>query len=203
MAIAIIDAGLGNPRSVQNMIRRAGGEAVVTRDPADIRAADKLVLPGVGHYAHGMESLLKHGLLEDLNWFALDARRPVLGICLGAQLLGMGSEEGPDVAGLGWLRMSCRRFPALPGLRIPQMGWNEIDTVQDCLLLRENLPDRRFYFVHSYYMDCEDPGLVVARTHYGLDYASVVQHGNIYGTQFHPEKSHRFGLALLKAFVEI
>lgn len=185
------------------MIRKAGGEAILTRNPAEIRAAAKLVLPGVGHFAHGMESLHGHGLVDDLNWFALEARRPVLGICLGSQLLGIDSEEGPDVPGLGWLPLHCRRFPALPGLRIPQMGWNELDIVRDCPLLHGPLPDRRFYFVHSYYMDCDDPQIVVARAHYGIDYACVVRSENIFGTQFHPEKSHKFGLALMKAFVEL
>ncbi|MGD9601766.1 MAG: imidazole glycerol phosphate synthase subunit HisH [Gammaproteobacteria bacterium] len=201
--IAVIDVGLGNPRSVQNMIRKAGGEAVITRVPSEIRAAEKLVLPGVGHFAHGMESLHRHGLVEELTRFALDLGRPVLGICLGAQLLGFGSEEGPGVGGLGWLPLHCRRFPSLPGLRIPQMGWNEIEIVRENALLREALPERRFYFVHSYYMECDDPEIVVARAHYGLDYACVVHRGNIYGTQFHPEKSHKFGLALMKAFVEL
>jgi glutamine amidotransferase len=199
--IVIVDYGVGNLLSVQNMLRKAGGEAVVSGDVAQILTADKLLLPGVGHFDHGMKMLNASGLREPLDRFALEMRRPVLGICLGAQILGLGSEEG-EAPGLGWIDMYCKRLAALPGLRVPHMGWNRINQCKPSPLLDGMDEGARFYFVHSYYMNCADPTDVLATALHSVEFTCAVQRGNIAGTQFHPEKSLRHGLALMRAFVE-
>lgn len=200
--IVIVDYGIGNLRSVSNMLRKVGAVATVSSDPADVRVADKLVLPGVGHFDQGMRMLRRSGLREAIDEFSLEARKPVLGICLGAQILGKGSEEGTE-PGLGWIDMVCRRIPGSSELRVPHMGWNHVTLCRPCPLFREAGPGTRYYFAHSYYMECADPEDVVATTRYGIELACAVQHGNIYGTQFHPEKSLRHGMALLRAFADL
>lgn len=200
--IVVVDYGVGNLRSVSNMFRKAGAEAVISGEPAVIAAAEKLLLPGVGHFDHGMKMLHQAGLREALDEFALGARKPVLGICLGAQILGNGSEEG-KAPGLSWIDMVCHRLPASPGLRVPHMGWNQLDVKRPCALFPAMHDDTRYYFVHSYHMDCADENDIVATTRHGIEFTCVVQRGNIYGTQFHPEKSLRHGLAVMKAFADL
>ncbi len=197
--IVIVNYGVGNLRSVENMGRKAGFLCKISSDPLEIKAADKLILPGVGNFGHGMDMLRSSGLLEALNWVALEARRPVLGICLGGQIIGKTSEES-DRPGLGWLDMVCKRFPQADGFAVPRMGWSHIDLVRRCPLFPDVGADDRYYFVHSYYMVCAERADVVAESEHSVRYACVVNHDNIYGTQFHPEKSHRFGLALFRAF---
>lgn len=196
--IVIVDYGVGNLRSVENMGRKAGLACKISSDAAEVAAADKLILPGVGNFGHGMDMLRASGLVEPLDRFALEARRPVLGICLGGQIVGRASEEA-DRPGLGWIDMACRRFPPRDGFAVPRMGWSEIELKRPCPLFPER-SEARFYFVHSYYMECADPADVVAETEHSLRYACAVNRGNIYGVQFHPEKSHRFGLELFRAF---
>ncbi len=198
--IVIVDYGVGNLSSVSNMLRKAGGDVLVSRDPADVLAADKLLLPGVGHFAHGMKMLNASGLRDAVDRFALELRRPVLGICLGAQILGKGSEEG-DAPGLGWIDMACRKLPAMPGIRVPHMGWNQITRKKSSPLLDGMGEDARFYFVHSYRMECAHAEDVLATAVHGVEFTCAVQRGNIMGTQFHPEKSLRHGLALMQSFV--
>lgn len=200
--IVIVDYGVGNLRSISNMLRKVGAPARVSHDPAEIAAADKLLLPGVGHFDHAMRMLRQTGLQDCLDRFALESRRPVLGICLGAQILGKGSEEG-DASGLGWLDMECRRLPETEEHRVPHMGWNQIALRRDCALFPDLQPDSRYYFAHSYYMECTDPADAVAVTRHGLEFTCVVQRDNIFGTQFHPEKSLRHGLAVLRAFAAL
>jgi len=171
--------------------------------PAVIADASRLILPGVGHFAHGMQRLRAAGLIDPLERFVRESRRPVLGICLGAQILGRGSDEAPGVAGLGWIGMECRRFVDVPGLPVPHMGWNTVDVVRRCPLFRDDDASRRFYFVHSFHMVCDSGESVLGRTGYGISFASVVGQDNVLGTQFHPEKSHRYGLALLSAFAAL
>lgn len=200
--IVIVDYGVGNLLSVSNMLRKVGAEARISREPAEVLAADKLLLPGVGHFDHGMRMLNTSGLREAIDRFALELRRPVLGICLGAQILGNGSEEG-DAPGLGWIEMECRRLPASPGVRVPHMGWNRITQKKPSPLLDGLAPDARYYFVHSYCMHCAVATDVLATATYGVEFTCAVERGNIFGTQFHPEKSLRHGLALMHAFVKL
>jgi len=200
--IAIADYGVGNLMSVSNMLKKAGADVRITNEPKCILDAEKILLPGVGHFDHGMKMLNASGLREAIDHYALELKRPVLGICLGAQILGNGSAEG-DSPGLGWIDMTCHRFKSMPGIRIPHMGWNQITCKKTSPLFDYVQEDARFYFVHSYCMQCADSNDVLATTLHGVEFTSAVQRGNIFGTQFHPEKSLRHGLALIKAFVEL
>jgi glutamine amidotransferase len=146
-----------------------------------------------------MKNLRASGLIPILERRVLEENTPLLGICVGAQMLGKGSEEGVE-PGLGWIDMQVRRFPALPDLRVPHMGWNEVRAASSHYLVRELEGDARFYFVHSYYMEPADPGDVLLRADYGVGFAAGIAHGNVAGVQFHPEKSHRFGKRLLASF---
>lgn len=198
--IAVLDYGVGNLASVCNMLRKAGGDPRVARSAADVMEAEKLLIPGVGHFDYGMKMLNASGLRDAVDRFALELRRPVLGICLGAQILGKGSEEG-DAPGLGWIDMVCRRLPTIPGIRVPHMGWNQITRKKSSPLLDGMREDARYYFVHSYRMECAHAEDVLATAVHGIEFTCAVQRGNIMGTQFHPEKSLRHGLALMQSFV--
>lgn len=200
--IAIIDYGLGNPPSVRNMLRKAGAEAIVTATPSQILAADRLILPGVGAFDHGMQNLADRGLIDVLNEAVLQRKTPMLGICLGLQLMSRGSEEG-QLPGLGWLDADTVKFSseAVKDLRVPHMGWNEVQPHGTSFLATPIEADARFYFVHSYHVVCRTPDDVALAATYGGPIVAGAVRGNIAGTQFHPEKSHRFGLALLKRFV--
>lgn len=200
--IVIVDYGVGNLSSVANMLRKAGGEVHVARDPAEVLRANKLLLPGVGHFDHGMKMLNASGMRDAIDRFALELRRPVLGICLGAQILGNGSEEG-DSPGLGWIDMACRKLPTTPATRVPHMGWNQITRHKHSPLFDQKSDDARYYFVHSYYMECAHTEDVLATAVHGIKFTCAVQRGKIMGVQFHPEKSHRFGMDLMKRFVEL
>lgn len=204
MSVVIVDYGLGNLSSVQNMFRKAGCEVEVTSDPATIRTASRLVLPGVGAFDHGMRNLAERGLVDVLNEAVLGRKIPVLGICLGLQLMSRRSEEGVR-QGLGWLAADTVRF-AFPSrsetLRVPHMGWNTVKKAAETFLCPSVSDDARFYFVHSYHVRCDDPADIALTAHYGTDFVAAAVRGNIAGTQFHPEKSHKFGLALLSAFIE-
>lgn len=203
--ITIIDIGIGNLGAIKNMLRKIGAEVQISADEQEIRRADKLVLPGVGAFDHGMRALSESGLTDTLNEQVLGAKKSVLGICLGAQMLGNRSEEG-SLPGLGWIDMDVVRFPRKPGLRVPHMGWNSVvPTVVDgrvhpLFANKDEAP--RFYFVHSYYMACARPEDVAATCNYDGSFAAAVAHENIWGVQFHPEKSHRFGAGLLRNFVD-
>ena len=201
--IVVIDYGLGNPASARNMLRKAGVDAVVTADPTAIAGASRLVLPGVGAFDHGMQNLEDRGLIPVLNDAVLARKVPVLGICLGMQLMSRGSEEGVK-PGLGWLAASTVRFdfPVGSGLRVPHMGWNTVRSRGSSFLSRSLAADDRFYFVHSYHVRCDELDDVSLVADYGGEVVAGVVRGNVAGTQFHPEKSHKFGLALLKAFAE-
>lgn len=201
--LVIIDYGVGNLASIANMFKRVGVRAVISGEPEKLRAATKLVLPGVGAFDPVMEKLRASGLMDDLNEKVLKERVPVLGMCVGMQMLGHGSEEG-KLPGLGWLDATCEKFRQdLPGLRIPHMGWNSVNRVKQSPLIDTLPDDARFYFVHSYYMVCRDSSDILLTTDYGGEFASAVQRGNIFGTQFHPEKSHRFGMELYRRFASL
>lgn len=203
--VVIVDYGLGNLGSMANMLKRVGAQVMISSDPAVIARADKLILPGVGAFDAGMKNLEARGLIPLLNARALEDRVPTLGVCLGMQLLSKRSEEG-QLAGLGWLDAETVRFKfegAVAGFKIPHMGWNRLVACRPHPLLAGLETENRFYFVHSYYVICADPSNELARTTYGVDFASAVVKDNIIGVQFHPEKSHRFGMRLLKNFVEL
>ena len=203
--IAIVDIGIGNLGAIKNMLRKVGAQAEITDSAEAIKAADKIVLPGVGAFDHGMGALAASGLMDTLNEQVLDAGKPLLGICLGAQMLGRRSEEG-SLPGLGWIDMDIVRFPRDAGIKIPHMGWNTVAPtmsgggVHPLFAGGEDAP--RFYFVHSFHFECDRPEDVTATCVYGKPFAAAVARGNIWGVQFHPEKSHRFGAALLRNFAE-
>jgi len=199
--VIIANYGVGNLASVCNMLRKLGIEARVSEKPADILLADRVILPGVGHFDHGMKKLHESGLREVLDEFAIVHKRPILGICLGAQILGLGSEEGHE-PGLGWLNMVCQRFPSHPELRVPHMGWSPVEMRCSSPLFKYAAGDARYYFVHSYHMKCADANDVIGISEHGIEFTSAVQRANILGVQFHPEKSLRHGLAVIRAFTE-
>lgn len=201
--IAVIDYGMGNSGSVVNMLIRIGCNVKLTSSISDIKQASRLILPGVGSFDNGMNKLKDLGLLDILNERVLIAKTPILGICLGMQLFGKNSEEGQQ-PGFGWLDAGSVRFSFATSpqqIKIPHMGWNTIRVCQNSLLFTSIEEERRFYFVHSYHMQCNDPADILTRTNYGIEFTSSVCRGNILGTQFHPEKSHRFGLELFQAFL--
>lgn len=202
--ISVLDYGAGNVGSVIRMIERAGGAARRIGSAQEVLAAGKLVLPGVGAFGYGMAQLASRGLVPALNAVALETRIPILGICLGMQLMCRSSEEA-DVAGLGWIDAEVRRFPApeATGLRVPHMGWNTLRVVCANPLLPLDAGEQRFYFVHSYRVSCHDLADPIALAHYGDDFVAAFARGNLLGVQFHPEKSHRFGMELMRRFVEI
>lgn len=200
--VLIIDYGMGNIGSLRNMFRRIGVAVDVSSDIASIARAPKLLLPGVGAFEAAMERINGIGLAEVIRHRALVDRIPVLGICLGMQLLTDGSEEG-DLPGLGIIPARAHRFPASNTLKVPHMGWNLVHKSNPSPLTANLGPDSRFYFVHSYYVSVDDPRHSILKTDYGLRFDAAIQRDNIFGAQFHPEKSHRFGMALLKAFADL
>ncbi len=204
--LVIVNYGLGNLASIRNMFKRIGVHSEISGDPQVIAGAQRLVLPGVGAFDNGMQNINNAGLVPVLNKKALEDKVPILGICLGMQLLGKGSEEG-QLPGLGWVDGRCRRFdPGAAGhtLKVPHMGWNEVKALRSSPLLEGfSAEDLVFYFVHSYHLVCSLSSDVLGVTNYGCDFTSVVHHGKVYGTQFHPEKSHKHGMRLLKNFVEL
>lgn len=198
--VAIIDYGAGNLRSIHNKLSRLGIDAVITSDEKVIMQADKLILPGVGFFASGMENLKKSGLIEILNQKVLKEKTPILGVCLGMQLLFEYSQEG-DAAGLGWIKGDVKKFNfPKKRLKVPHMGWNTIKVKKSNKLLNEIPKNAQFYFVHSYHVCPKYDKNILATTNYGYDFTSVVVDNNIYGTQFHPEKSHSNGIQIIKNF---
>lgn len=196
----IIDYGLGNVRSILNMFKRIGSPAVISRQPKDITSAARLIVPGVGAFDTAMRLLDESGVRSALDDSVLNRRTPVLGICLGMQLLGRSSEEG-ELPGLGWLAADTKRLTATPGYRIPHMGWNWVSPARESVLFPAGAVGLRYYFVHSYAVVCDDEETVLATTSHGAAFASSVGARNVFGVQFHPEKSHRFGMELLSRFI--
>lgn len=198
--IALIDYGIGNLRSVEKALSAAGGDVRVTEDAHQILAADKVVLPGVGAFGDGMTGLRARGLIDVLKTVVI-RETPLLGICVGMQLLFESSDELGHHAGLGFLPGRVTRFPT-SGLKIPQTGWNQLLAEQESPLLQGLAPNSYAYFNHSYYCDVAEAADVLATTEYGVRYGAVVGRGRLYGVQFHPEKSQAVGLKLLRNFVE-
>ena len=201
MTILIADYGMGNISSVRNMLRKAGGDANVSSDPKLLEKADKLLLPGVGAFDRGADALSKTGIGEAICR-AANQGSSVLGICLGMQLLMDGSEEGL-LPGLGLVPGRVHYFPADMNLKVPHMGWNYVSPTKPSALFGQEDEKPRFYFVHSYFAECAEIQDVAANTYYGFNFASAFSRNNIYGVQFHPEKSHRFGLELFRRFISL
>jgi len=202
--IAIVDYGVGNLRSVQKALERVGATAVVTSDPAALDAAQGVVLPGVGAFGDGMDHLRARRLVEPVLR-QVEGGKPLLGICLGMQLLFEQSEEMGLHQGLGLLPGRVVRFPGSE-LKVPHIGWNQLRTMgsRPVMALLQDIPDGAYaYFVHSYYAAPAEPGDLLATTEYGLEFASVVGRGQVYGAQFHPEKSQDVGLQLLRNFARL
>ncbi|NQV95270.1 MAG: imidazole glycerol phosphate synthase subunit HisH [Sphingomonadales bacterium] len=201
--IIIVDYGVGNLTSVHKAFRKLRIEANISSTVADIGNADKLLLPGVGNFATCMQRLEERGLRPALEKFALVDRKPLLGICVGMQMLTEHSEEG-DAPGLAWIPGRAARFPETANdapLRVPHVGWNAVHDRSSPLFDGLN-DDDRYYFAHSYYVSCDDGARIAGHSHYGMDFAAAICRENIFGAQFHPEKSHLAGLAVLRNFAE-
>jgi glutamine amidotransferase len=194
--IAIVDYGLGNILAFATSYKRMGIPVTVAKTPADLAGASKIILPGVGSFDHAMSLLAKSGMRPSLDELVLAKKTPVLGICVGMQMLARSSEEG-DLPGLGWIDGDVCKIEAA---RLPHMGWNDVTATPGAALFAGLETGARFYFLHSYYFRCADPADVLATADYGAPFACAVRHGNVYGVQFHPEKSHRYGSQLLNNF---
>ena len=200
--IVVIDYGMGNLKSVENAFRKYTDEVVVTDDYNTIKNAEKLVLPGVGSFGKAMENIdklnLRSLILEKVN-----ANTPLIGICLGLQLLFDTSEESPGVEGLGIIPGSVKRFSADMKLKVPQIGWNSVVKASENVLLDGVKNDDYFYFVHSFYVDPIDKNVALTKTEYGIEYVSSIQKSSVVAFQFHPEKSHNIGLSIIENFINL
>ncbi len=202
--IVVVNYRLNNIGSILAMFRKVGVEAIETSDPNDVRRAERIVLPGVGAFDFGMRNLHDMGLAAALTEAVVEHRKPILGICLGLQLFTQGSDEGKE-PGLGWLPARTKRFefPPMPRPpKIPHIGWNSVSFPNPHPLFSGLDDEARFYFVHSFHLVSDDPSLVIAKSEYGYDFDVAMAYKNILGVQFHPEKSHRFGLTLLRNFAD-
>ncbi|PLR76027.1 imidazole glycerol phosphate synthase subunit HisH [Bacillus sp. V3-13] len=200
--IAILDYGVGNVSSILNMFKKIGVPAIITNEIAEVEKAEKLILPGVGSFDSGMDKLNKSGLAEAIRKHTIAEQKPLLGICLGMQMLGRKSEEGTS-EGLSLIPFENKRFDFNwnKSVKVPHMGWDITENMmKDDPLLHGLDSMQRYYFVHSYHAVCDSEENVLMKCNYGYSFAASVKKGNIYGVQFHPEKSHNFGMALLENF---
>lgn len=203
--IHVVDYGLGNVQAFLTMFKRLGFEAIRAKSAADLTGASKIILPGVGAFDHAIELLDQSGMRPTLETLVLRGKVPVLGICVGMQIMASASEEG-RLPGLGWMPSKVRAFRAneqSASLPLPHMGWNDVQPTPGSPLFAGLESDARFYFLHSYYFECDAASHVAAVASYGLDFSCAVSVGNVHGVQFHPEKSHHFGAQLLKNFAEL
>ena len=200
--IVVVDYGMGNLGSVIKSLNRIKAEVIISTSIDDIKNASKIILPGVGHFANGMKRLREYGYLNILNKKVINDSIPILGICLGMQLFAKHSEEG-NTKGLGWIDADVKRFKVKDKLKwkIPHMGWNSIKIKKKSPIIDGIYQDELFYFVHSYHMTCSNERDILSTTEYSYEFTSCIQRKNIYGTQFHPEKSHDKGLEILNNFV--
>ena len=199
--ISIIDFGLGNIQSVKNVLKKVNVKSEIINTPKEVLQAKKLILPGVGHFKQGMKNLNELNLIDPIIHKVMTEKTPILGICLGMQLLTKKSEEG-DVNGLGLINATTIGFSIENNIKIPHMGWNEITVMKKNPLFNENEP-QRFYFVHSFFVDCKNESDILTTTFYGKKFCSGFSNGNIFGFQFHPEKSHKYGFSLMEKFAHI
>ncbi len=202
--VTIVNYGMGNVGSIQNMLKKLGEESICTSDPQQILDAEKLILPGVGAFAQGMRNLYDLNLIEPLNKAVLERKTPVLGICLGMQLLTKSSEEGGPVDGLGYVDARTIRFNLKDqGLKVPHMGWNTVTKRKDSPLILNAPVEQKYYFVHSYYVTCAKLTDILLTAYYGIEIVAAFANDNVMGCQFHPEKSHKYGMNILSNFVNL
>ena len=199
--ITIIDYGLGNLEAIVNMLKRLGHKSKISQNKEDLLNASQLILPGVGSFDTGMNNLNQRGYTEVLQKKVIQEKTPILGICLGMQLLANSSEEGKQT-GLGWINGRSVKF-VHSSLKVPHMGWNNIKLTKESSLFEELEIFRKYYFVHSYHLLCEDQTDVLATSNYGINFTAMVRKGNVYGAQFHPEKSHKYGIEILNQFAKM
>lgn len=201
--IIIVDYGMGNLGSIQNMFKRIGVQSKITSDPNEIISAKKILLPGVGAFDQAMKKINETGFKDILDKKAKVEKIPILGICLGMQLLTESSEEGVE-KGLGWIQGKTIKFKFdNKKLKVPHMGWNTVKIINSNSLTEGFNDEVKFYFVHSYYVKCEYRENVIFETEYGIGFDSAIHKDNIYGAQFHPEKSHKYGMKLLENFTRL
>ena len=202
--IGLINYGVGNLGSIHRMIEKVGGQSVSMADVSELAHVKKIILPGVGHYFEGVRALRSSAFWDPILEFSDSENNSILGICLGMQLLCKHSEEG-DIEGLGLVDANVKKFnfPNKPSLKVPHMGWNTLRSSRENPLLPTDEEERRFYFVHSYKVMPNNPDISIGQCDYGGEFCAAFQKDNIFGVQFHPEKSHRFGMALMKRFVEL
>lgn len=203
--IKVLDYGVGNTASMLNMIEKVGGQAELCSTPLGLETASAIILPGVGAFDNGITKLAESGLLDSIRQKVIEEKLPFLGICLGMQLLFEKSEEG-NLSGLGWIKGDVRRFDftQINGnkrLKVPHMGWNLVHPKAFQNVFSGLEDEARFYFVHSYHVNCANSSDILAKTYYGYEFTCAVRHDNIWGAQFHPEKSHRFGIQFFKNFL--
>jgi imidazole glycerol-phosphate synthase subunit HisH len=203
--VTIIDYGVGNLNSIKNMLKKIGVDAIISSDSIDIESAEKLILPGIGSFEYGMKKLRGSIFFDTLQQKVLQNKTPVLGVCLGAQLLLNESEEGQPVPGLGWIEGQSVRFDQslmLQNFKVPHMGWNELEIKKESRLFTDMHPHHRYYFVHAYHMQCYQQADILAESNYSYNFVAAVEKQHIVGVQFHPEKSHKFGMKLYENFIK-
>lgn len=203
--IALVDYGLGNLKAFANVYKKLNIPFLIAHDPTDLKKADKIILPGVGAFDYAMERLNKSGMRETLDELALGNKVPVLGVCVGMQIMAHSSEEG-NLRGLSWIDGIVKKFDPTVfrhSTRLPHMGWNDVKPLTDDSLLKGLESEAQFYFLHSFYFQCNNKKNILANSEYGCEFAAAVNSGNIYGVQFHPEKSHNWGMLLLKNFATL
>lgn len=203
--ISIIDYGLGNIQAFSNMYKRMNIDFQVVTSADNLNTVTKIVLPGVGAFDHAMKSLHASGMRQMLDELVLGRKVPVLGVCVGMQIMANASDEG-RLPGLGWIPGRVRAFKSVPqsaNLPLPHMGWNDVCPTRSVPLFKDLESDSRFYFLHSFFFDCTQADCTAATAAYGIDFSCAVHSGNVYGVQFHPEKSHHYGAQLLKNFAEL
>lgn len=202
--IALVDYGLGNISAFANLYKRLSVKLVVARTPAELESASKIILPGVGAFDHAMEKLDESGMRPTLEHLVAERKKPLLGVCVGMQMLGQSSEEGQR-AGLGWIPGRVKNFRSRGDFDfpLPHMGWNDVRPSAPIGLFRQLEGGARFYFLHSFYFETDDSADVAAVTDYGGDFSCAVARDNVFGVQFHPEKSHQFGIQLLQNFADL
>ena len=203
--IVVVDYGMGNIHSIVKKIKHLGGDVFVSSNSDEILKSDKIILSGVGHFKQAMNNLRKSKLIDTLNQAALVQKKPILGICLGMQLMGIKSEEGGDIEGLSWINANVKRIKVSDTIKykVPHMGWNEINIRKESPLMNGVGDKSEFYFSHSYYMDVHEPDLILNETEYFSRFVSAIENQNIFGVQDHPEKSHEAGDIILSNFVNI